>query len=195
MQNENGNSIYKEKELTFCLDYSKYHYQLGNIKKANKFLQHAGNILKGTKEIKDVLRAEAICLDIYDANFIENNLNKISNKLVACHTAIKENRLFQNDKDIYLNDFLSSRVSDINKDSAFEKATKELILYLGNEKRNCLMNDEICNFFEIRQDKIRGITQEFKKERIAFLEKHIPQEKSRTQTKDNSLHNQQGRQT
>ncbi len=39
------------------------------------------------------------------------------------------------------------------------------------------MNENIYSFFHTRQNNIREITQEFKKARIAFLEKYIPQDK------------------
>lgn len=76
-----------------------------------------------------------------------------------------------------MNNFKNSRIRAVTTDRAFEKATKEIILYLGNEKLNCLMSYEIYKFFDARQDNIREITRKFKKERIAFLEKYIPQDK------------------
>lgn len=123
-------------------------------------------------------------LDIFDINIIGNNIERINNKLPACETAMKENNFFINNKQGYLNNLKNSRIRAVTADSAFEKATKEIILYLDNEKRNCLMSYEIYKFFDARQDNIREITRKFKKERIAFLEKYIPQDKQISRQRD-----------
>lgn len=123
-------------------------------------------------------------LDIFDINIIGNNIERINNKLPVCETAMKENNFFINNKQGYLNNFKNSRIRAVTADSAFEKATKEIILYLGNEKRNCLMSYEIYKFFDARQDNIREITRKFKKECIAFLEKYIPQDKQISRQRD-----------
>lgn len=68
-----------------------------------------------------------------------------------------------------MNNFKNSRIRAVTTDRAFEKATKEIILYLGNEKLNCLMSYEIYKFFDARQDNIREITRKFKKNALLFL--------------------------
>lgn len=177
MQKKNGNSIYNIDKLGFHLDYARHYYQQGNIKKLNERLKIATKIISNIKDINVVLNAEMTSLDIFDINIIGNNIERVNNKLLACETAMKENNFFINDKQGYLNNFKNSRIRTVTADSAFEKATKEIILYLGNEKRNCLMSYEIHKFFDARQDNIREITRKFKKERIAFLEKYIQQDK------------------
>ena len=177
MQKENGNNIYNVDRLGFHLDYARQYYQQENIKKLNERLKIATKIISNIKDINVVLNAEMVSLDVFDINILGNNIDRVNNKLLACETAIKENSFFMNDRQGYLNNFQNSRIRSIRADSAFEKATKEIILYLGNEKRNCLMNENIYSFFHTRQNNIREITQEFKKARIAFLEKYIPQDK------------------
>ena len=184
MQKENGNNIYNLDKLGLNLDYARYYYQKGNNSELSVYIQEATNIIKNISGINNILNAEMTSLDIFDINILGNNIERVTNKLVACETAVKENNFFMNDKQGYLNNFKSSRIRSITADSAFEKATKEIILYLGNEKRNCLMNYDIYKFFDIRQDNIREITQEFKKVRIAFLEKHIPQDNQISRQRD-----------
>lgn len=184
MQKENGNNIYNSLKLSQLLEDARNLYNNNKIDGSCELLKSAQIILKKANSINEVLTNEIICLDLFDSNLLKNNTDRIANKLVACRTAVKENNFFMNDKQGYLQDFIDSKIKDIIKDSAFEKATKEIILYLGNEKRNCLMNEDIYKFFDVRQDNIRDITQAFKKARIAFLEKHIPQGKQISRQRD-----------
>lgn len=184
MQKENGNNTYNDKKLTRYLYLARANYNVNNHIKYGEYLKLASRIIKTLNNTIDILNAEIEALSIFDVNLFGNNIERVTNKLLACETAIKENNFFMNDKQGYLNHFQNSRIRSITSDSSFEKATKEIILYLGNEKRNCLMNYEIYKFFDVRQDNIRDITQEFKKARIAFLEKHIPQDKQISRQRD-----------
>lgn len=184
MQKENGNNIYNSLKLSQLLEDARNLYNSNKLEDACEILNVAQKILIKAKDINSILSNETICLNIFDSNLIKNNTERVNNKLVACRTAFKEYNFFMTDKQGYLNDFIDSQIKDITSDSAFEKATKEIILYLGNEKRNCLMNYEIYKFFDVRQDNIRDITHTFKKARIAFLEKHIPQDKQISRQRD-----------
>lgn len=177
MQKESGNNTYNNKKLIRYLHLARVNYNIHNHIKYGEYLKLASRIIKILTNTIDILNTEIDALDIFDINLFGNNIDRVNNKLVACRTAIKEYNFFMTDKQGYLNDFIDSKIKDIRADSAFEKATKEIILYLGNEKRNCLMNENIYSFFHTRQNNIREITQEFKKARIAFLEKYIPQDK------------------
>ena len=176
MQNKNGKSIYNDKTLAKTLYNAKQYFQIGNIESFNKLVDYSCDIIKNAKDINSVLLFEAICLDVFDTNLINNNIDKISNKLIACNIAINENNLFEYNKETYLNNFLSSRIKDIKQDSAFEKSAKELIRYLGTEKRSILINEKVNDLIELRREKLRDICKEFTQKRQNFLSQHIKQE-------------------
>ena len=96
MQNKNGKSIYNDKTLAKTLYNAKQYFQIGDIESFNKLVDYSCNIIKNAKDINSVLLFEAICLDVFDTNLINNNIDKISNKLIACNIAINENNLFEN---------------------------------------------------------------------------------------------------
>lgn len=177
MKQDNGNNIYNNrlKQLTKILILAKKHFGMGNTKEHDRYLLFAVSILQKTLNPKDSLILEAVCLDIYDTNFIRSNINKINNKLTACFIAVKEWELFKNNKEQYLNDFKSTRIKDINADSIFEKSVKEIIRYLGSEKNVALRERIVNEFFETRQNKLRKIVIDFKKERTEFLSRYFNQ--------------------
>ena len=161
MQNKNGKSIYNDKTLAKTLYNAKQYFQIGDIESFNKLVDYSCDIIKNAKDINSVLLFEAICLDVFDTNLINNN---------------NENNLFENNKETYLNIFLSSRIKDIKQDSAFEKSSKELIRYLGTEKRSILINEKVNDLIELRREKLRDICKEFTQKRQNFLSQHIKQE-------------------
>ncbi len=166
-------SISHSKDLSLKLTLARKCYNAGDLPQFNDYLRLATRILKNARGFDKVLSLETICLDVFDVNSIKNNLSNISKKLIACKTAIQENIFFKNNKKEYLQRFKQNKIRDITKNSTFEKACVELIIYLGTEKRGCLINADIYNFLEIRQYNIITISREFKKRRIYFLEKNI----------------------
>ena len=80
-------------------------------------------------------------------------------------------------------EFLSNKFQNIKNDSAFEKSSKEVVRYLGMEKREKVLTVTMEKFYELRQDKIREICKEFTLKRQAFLSQHINQEQKLEQIK------------
>lgn len=160
-----------KKRLIAALINAKYNYKIGNkIKHTNSLILSIG-ILKQIKHPKDILIFEATCIDIYDTNFTCSNINKINNKLLACSSAISEFDLFTDNKDMFLERFKNSRITNIKADGIFEKSVKEIIRYLGSEKNTALIEKITKEFFEARQNNLRNIVTDFTKARINFLSK------------------------
>ena len=171
MQNEAGNDIYNDR-FPQLLRRSKSYFDKGNFNKSAKYLYSCIDLLKHIKGIKNVLEMEKLCLNIFDRNSINNNISNIDGRLLSCQTALEEYNLFTNDKEKYLKRFIDSYIKDLRSDSIFERMTKDVYTYLGTEKRNALVKDFVRDFYDIRQQKMYKIKSEFKKDRIAFLEKH-----------------------
>lgn len=192
MQNEAGKSIYNNTgDVLSRLLYQAYFNHIeGYYKEMDTFLDSSSDIIMKEKNINNILRNEIKCLETFDINPFETNIGVLNNKIIACNTAIKENNLLDTNKKQYLDDFLSNRFQDIKQDSAFEKAGKELIRYLGGEKRSGKIVTKVMeSFYELRQDKLRDICKEFTKKRQDFLSQHIKQEHTvnKTLEKINSL--------
>mgnify|MGYP001070227483 CR=1 FL=1 len=185
MQNEVGKNIYykKEKNLSKLLYLSYENHINGNHKLMDKFLNIACEIIQKEKDINNILKNEIKCLEIFDINPFGKNIDVLNNKVIACNTAIKENNLFETNKEQYLDEFLSNKFQNIKNDSAFEKSSKEVVRYLGLEKREKTLTATMEKFYELRQNKIREICKEFTLKRQAFLSQHINQEQQHEQIK------------
>ncbi|WP_300720603.1 hypothetical protein [uncultured Brachyspira sp.] len=185
MQNEVGKNIYykKEKNLSKLLYLSYENHINGNHKLMDKFLNIACEIIQKEKDINNILKNEIKCLEIFDINPFGKNIDVLNNKVIACNTAIKENNLFETNKEQYLDEFLSNKFQNIKNDSAFEKSSKEVVRYLGLEKREKTLTATMEKFYELRQNKIREICKEFTLKRQAFLSQHINQEQKHEQKK------------
>lgn len=171
MKNKAGKDIYK-KQFIKLLEKSKSYFDKGNFDKSAEFLYVCIAIIKKTEKIKDILEMEMLCLEVFDRNSVSNNINKVDSRLMSCQVALEEYAIFTNNKEKYLERFIDSKVKDIETDSIFERMTKDVYTYLGTEKRNALVKDFVRDFYDIRQQKMYKIKSEFKKDRIAFLEKH-----------------------
>ena len=180
MQNEVGKSIYynNTEDILSKLLYQAYLNHIeGSYEKMDTLLNLACNIIEAEKDINNILKNEIKCLEIFDINPFQTNIDVLNNKIIACNTAIKENNLLDTNKKQYLDDFLLNRFKDIRQNSAFEKAGKELIRYLGGEKRSSkIVTKAMEYFYELRQDKLRDICKEFTQKRQNFLSQHIKQE-------------------
>lgn len=163
--------LYNQIQLARILEEAKNFYEQGFKKEHEQYLYTAISLIKNTRQIKEVLILEAICIDIYDINFILSNINKINNKLLACSSAISEFDLFTDNKDMFLEQFKNSRITNIKADGIFEKSVKEIIRYLGSEKNTALIEKITKEFFEARQNNLRNIVTDFTKARINFLSK------------------------
>ena len=118
-----------------------------------------------------MLISERISLDVYDVNISHTNLNLVDRKLVSCDTAIQEAKVFENDKILYKQNFMESRVKSINAPTAVSRGTKDILIYLGREQE-CIGYDKtkpLNNFIEARKDILRLVAREFKKERESLL--------------------------
>lgn len=175
MQNKHGNNIYN-KTLSEVLFMAKVELNKGNFDFMDSILNIACEIIQNEKDINNILKNEIKCLEIFDVTPLEKNIEVLNNKIIACNIAIKENYFFETNKEQYLDEFLSKKFQNIEYDSAFEKSSKEIIQYLGLEKREKTLTETMEKFYELRQDKIREICKEFTKERKAFLSQHINQE-------------------
>ena len=168
MQNKHGNNTYN-KTLSEVLFMAKEELKTGNYDLMDSFLNIACNIIEKEKDINNILKNEIKCLEIFDVNPFGKNIDVLNNKVIACNTAIKENNLFETNKEQYLDEFLSNKFQNIKNDSAFEKSSKEVVRYLGMEKREKVLTVTMEKFYELRQDKIREICKEFTLKRQAFL--------------------------
>ncbi len=168
MQKNYGKNIYADTLSTF-LNQAYYYHINGNYKKMDKLLKAASEIIQKEKDINNILKNEIKCLEIFDVNPFGKNIDVLNNKVIACNTAIKENNLFETNKEQYLDEFLSNKFQNIKNDSAFEKSSKEVVRYLGMEKREKVLTVTMEKFYELRQDKIREICKEFTLKRQAFL--------------------------
>ncbi len=168
MQKNYGKNIYADTLSTF-LNQAYYYHINGNYKKMDKLLKAASEIIQKEKDINNILKNEIKCLEIFDINPFGKNIDVLNNKVIACNTAIKENNLFETNKEQYLDEFLSNKFQNIKNDSAFEKSSKEVVRYLGMEKREKVLTVTMEKFYELRQDKIREICKEFTLKRQAFL--------------------------
>ncbi len=182
MQKNYGKNIYADTLSTF-LNQAYYYHINGNYKKMDKLLKAASEIIQKEKDINNILKNEIKCLEIFDINPFGKNIDVLNNKVIACNTAIKENNLFETNKEQYLDEFLSNKFQNIKNDSAFEKSSKEVVRYLGMEKREKVLTVTMEKFYELRQDKIREICKEFTLKRQAFLSQHINQEQKHEQKK------------
>lgn len=171
MQNEAGKNTYRKQFIQY-LDKSKDHFNNSNFNISAKYIYPCIAVIKNTNHIIDVLEMEKLCLNIFDRNSINNNISNIDGRLLSCQTALEEYNLFTNDKEKYLKRFIDSYIKDIRSDSIFERMTKDIYSYLGREKRNSISLDFVRDFFDARQQKMYEIKVNFKKDRIAFLEKH-----------------------
>lgn len=190
MQKNYGKNIYADTLSTF-LNQAYYYHINGNYKKMDKLLKAASEIIQKEKDINNILKNEIKCLEIFDVNPFGKNIDVLNNKVIACNTAIKENNLFETNKEQYLDEFLSNKFQNIKNDSAFEKSSKEVVRYLGMEKREKVLTVTMEKFYELRQDKIREICKEFTLKRQAFLSQHINQEQKLEQKGQNKELKQQ----
>ncbi len=190
MQNKHGNNTYN-KTLSEVLFMAKEELKTGNYDLMDSFLNIACNIIEKEKDINNILKNEIKCLEIFDVNPFGKNIDVLNNKVIACNTAIKENNLFETNKEQYLDEFLSNKFQNIKNDSAFEKSSKEVVRYLGMEKREKVLTVTMEKFYELRQDKIREICKEFTLKRQAFLSQHINQEQKLEQKGQNKELKQQ----
>ena len=190
MQKNYGKNIYADTLSTF-LNQAYYYHINGNYKKMDKLLKAASEIIQKEKDINNILKNEIKCLEIFDINPFGKNIDVLNNKVIACNTAIKENNLFETNKEQYLDEFLSNKFQNIKNDSAFEKSSKEVVRYLGMEKREKVLTVTMEKFYELRQDKIREICKEFTLKRQAFLSQHINQEQKLEQKGQNKELKQQ----
>lgn len=119
----------------------------------------------------DLLITERICLDVYDVNISHTNLNLVDRKLVSCDTAMQEAKIFENDKTLYKQNFIESRVKNINAPTAVSRGTKDILIYLGREQQSIGYDKTkpLNDFIEIRKDILRLVAREFKKERESLL--------------------------
>ncbi len=190
MQKNYGKNIYADTLSTF-LNQAYYYHINGNYKKMDKLLKAASEIIQKEKDINNILKNEIKCLEIFDINPFGKNIDVLNNKVIACNTAIKENNLFETNKEQYLDEFLSNKFQNIKNDSAFEKSSKEVVRYLGMEKREKVLTVTMEKFYELHQDKVREICKEFTQKRQEFLSQHINEEQKLEQKGQNNELKQQ----
>lgn len=119
----------------------------------------------------DLLITERISLDVFDVNISNTNIKLVDRKLVSCDTAIQEAKIFENDKTLYKQNFIESRVKNINAPTAVSRGTKDILAYLSREQQ-CIGYDKtkpLHDFIEARKEILRLVAREFKKERANLL--------------------------
>lgn len=184
-------------------------YQNLNLCKEDKslydvYLKEAANILKSLynhveKQINTkgnnakipyvaLLISERICLDVFDVNISNTNIKLVDRKLVSCDTAIQEAKLFENDKTLYKQNFIESRVKNINAPTAVSRGTKDILVYLGREQQGMEYDKTkpLNDFIEARKDILRLVAREFKKERENLLMQDNSNQLSINQNKNQS---------
>ena len=184
-------------------------YQNLNLCKEDKslydvYLKEAANILKSlynhvekqinTKGNKakipyvDLLITERISLDVFDVNISNTNIKLVDRKLVSCDTAIQEAKIFENDKTLYKQNFIESRVKNINAPTAVSRGTKDILVYLGREQQGMEYDKTkpLNDFIEARKDILRLVAGEFKKERENLLMQDNSNQLSINQNKEKS---------
>lgn len=119
----------------------------------------------------DLLITERISLDVFDVNISNTNIKLVDRKLVSCDTAIQEAKIFENDKTLYKQNFIESRVKNINAPTAVSRGTKDILVYLGREQQGMEYDKTkpLNDFIEARKDILRLVAREFKKERENLL--------------------------
>lgn len=168
-----------QKELYINLQLARKNYN-----NEDKYIIEATNILKKLyNHIKEqidnkakipyieMLIAERICLDVYDVNISQTNINLVDRKLVSCDTAMQEIKIFENNKTLYKQTFIESRVKNINAPTAVSRGTKDIVAYLSREQQviGYDKTKPLDNFLEVRKDILRLTAREFKKERENLL--------------------------
>lgn len=184
-------------------------YQNLNLCKEDKslydvYLKEAANILKSLynhveKQINTkgnnakipyvaLLISERICLDVFDVNISNTNIKLVDRKLVSCDTAIQEAKIFENDKTLYKQNFIESRVKNINAPTAVSRGTKDILVYLGREQQGMEYDKTkpLNDFIEARKDILRLVAREFKKERENLLMQDNSNQLSINQNKNQS---------
>lgn len=136
----------------------------------------------------DLLITERICLDVFDVNISNTNIKLVDRKLVSCDTAIQEAKIFENDKTLYKQNFIESRVKNINAPTAVSRGTKDILVYLGREQQviGYDKTKPLNDFIEARKDILRLVAREFKKERENLLMQDNSNQLSINQNKDKS---------
>lgn len=163
----------------------------------DEYLKKATNILlysyKNFSNLNDnsytkLLELERICLSSYDRNDNYTNSKLIDRKLVSCDTAIQEAKLFENDKTLYKQKFIESRVKNINAPTAVSRGTKDILVYLGREQQviGYDKTKSLNDFIEARKDILRLVAREFKKERENLLMQDNSNQLSINQNKEKS---------
>lgn len=165
--------------LTLTKKYSNFHDKY--LHEATIQLQFLYNYIKEQIDNKakipyvDLLITERICLDVYDVNISQTNINLVDRKLVSCDTAMQETKVFENDKILYKQNFIESRVKNVNSPTAVSRGTKDILAYLSREQQVIGYDKAkpLDNFLEVRKDILRLTAREFKKERANLLMQDI----------------------
>lgn len=168
--------------LDLCKEDSSLHDEY--LKRASLLLKSLYNHV--AKQIKtkgnkakipyiEMLIAERICLDVYDVNISQTNINLVDRKLVSCDTAMQETKIFENNKTLYKQNFKESRVKNVNAPTAVSRGTKDILAYLNREQQviGYDKTKPLDNFLEARKDILKLTAREFKKERANLLMQDI----------------------
>lgn len=160
------------------------------LKKATNILLYSYNNFSNINDnsYTKLLELERICLSSYDRNDNYTNSKLIDRKLVSCDTAIQEAKLFENNKTLYKQKFIESRVKNINAPTAVSRGTKDILVYLGREQQviGYDKTKPLNDFIEVRKDILRLVAREFKKERENLLMQDNSNQLSINQNKEKS---------
>lgn len=161
--------------LTLTKKYGIYHdkYLQKAIIQLKSLYNHIKEQIDNKAKIPyiEMLIAERICLDVYDVNISQTNINLVDRKLVSCDTAMQETKIFENNKTLYKQNFKESRVKNVNAPTAVSRGTKDILAYLSMEQQviGYDKTKPLDNFLEARKDILKLTAREFKKERAKAL--------------------------
>ena len=165
--------------LTLTKKYGIYHdkYLQKAIIQLKSLYNHIKEQIDNKAKIPyiEMLIAERICLDVYDVNISQTNINLVDRKLVSCDTAMQETKIFENNKTLYKQNFKESRVKNVNAPTAVSRGTKDILAYLSREQQviGYDKTKPLDNFLEARKDILKLTAREFKKERANLLMQDI----------------------